>query len=33
MPREKYLINLNDEEHQTLDDMTRKGTLKARQFK
>ena len=32
MPREKYLINLNDEEHQTLDDMTRKGTLKARQF-
>ena len=32
MPRKKYLINLNDEEHQTLDDMTRKGTLKARQF-
>jgi len=33
MPRKKYLINLNDEEHQTLDDMTQKGTLKARQFK
>lgn len=33
MPRKKYLINLKDEERQTLVEMTRKGTLKARQFK
>lgn len=33
MPRKKYLINLNDEERQTLVDMTRKGTPKARQYK
>lgn len=33
MPRKKYLIDLNEEERQTLVDMTRKGTLKARQFK
>ena len=33
MPRKKYLINLNAEGRQKLLDMTRKGTLKARQFK
>ena len=33
MPRKKYLINLNDEERLKLEDMTQKGTLKARQFK
>lgn len=33
MPKKKYLINLNDEEHQTLLTMTRKGKIKARQFK
>ena len=33
MPRKKYLINLSNEECQKLIDMTRKGTLKARQFK
>jgi transposase len=33
MPRKKYLINLSDEERQTLLDMTRKGKIKARQFK
>lgn len=33
MPRKKYLINLSDEEHETLVDMTRKGEIKARKFK
>lgn len=33
MPRKKYLINLTVEERQTLADMTRKGSAKARQFK
>ena len=33
MPRKKYLINLTVEECQTLVDMTRKGSAKARQFK
>jgi transposase len=33
MPRKKYLINLKDEERQTLVEITRKGTLKARKFK
>ena len=33
MPRKKYLINLNDEERQTLETLTRKGKAKARQFK
>jgi transposase len=33
MPRKKYLINLNEEERQTLVDKTRKGTHQARQFK
>ena len=33
MPRKKYLINLKEEERQTLVDKTRKGTLQARQFK
>jgi transposase len=33
MPRKKYLINLSDEERENLEQMTRKGTLKARQFK
>ena len=33
MPRKKYLINLSDEDRENLLQMTRKGTLKARQFK
>jgi transposase len=33
MPRKLYLINLNEEEHQTLLEMTRKGKIKARQMK
>jgi transposase len=33
MPWKKYVINLSDEERQRLLEMTRKGTLKARQFK
>jgi transposase len=33
MPRKKYIINLNTEERDTLVDMTRKGTVKARKFK
>jgi len=33
MPRKVYLINLNEEEHQTLLEMTRKGKIKARQMK
>jgi transposase len=33
MPRKKYLIKLNDEERQALIELTRKGMIKARQFK
>jgi transposase len=33
MPKKKYMINLDDEERQTLLAMTRKGKIKARQFK
>jgi len=33
MPRKKYLINLNEEERQTLETLIRKGKAKARQFK
>jgi transposase len=33
MPRKKYLINLSGEERERLLEMTRKGSLKARQFK
>ena len=33
MPRKKYLINLSDQERQSLIEMTRKGTVKARKFK
>jgi len=33
MAWKKYVINLSDEERQQLLEMTRKGTLKARQFK
>lgn len=33
MPKKKYLINLSDEERQALLAMTRKGKIKARQFK
>ena len=33
MPRKMYLINLSDEERQTLLEMTRKGEIKARKFK
>lgn len=33
MPRKLYLINLNEEERQTLLEMTRKGKIKARQMK
>ena len=33
MPREKHLINLNKEERELLEDMTRKGSLKAHKFK
>lgn len=33
MPRKKYLINLSAEEMQQLSELTRKGTVKARQFK
>jgi len=33
MPRKKYLINLSDTDREILMQMTRKGTLKARQFK
>ena len=33
MPRKKYLINLNEEERQTLQTLTQKGKAKARQFK
>jgi transposase len=33
MPRKKYLINLDDEERESLLQMTSKGTVKARKFK
>lgn len=33
MPRKKYLINLNKEERELLEEMTRKGSVKARKFK
>jgi transposase len=33
MPKKLYLIELNEEERQTLLDMTRKGKIKARQMK
>ncbi len=33
MPKKLYHVNLNDEEQQTLIDMTRKGKIKARQMK
>lgn len=33
MPKKLYLINLNEEERQILQEMTRKGTIKARQMK
>jgi len=33
MPKKKYVINLTDEERQSLQEMTRKGIVKARQFK
>lgn len=33
MPKKQYLVNLSDVERQTLADMTRKGAIKARQFK
>ena len=33
MPRKKYLINLNTDEQGQLNDLTRKGSAKARKFK
>lgn len=33
MPRKKYLINLTDNDREKLEQMTRKGSIKARQFK
>lgn len=33
MPKKLYLVNLSDLERQTLEELTRKGTVKARQFK
>ena len=33
MPKKKYFVNLNAEEHQALIDLTRKGEIKARKFK
>lgn len=33
MPRKKYIINLSEEERQTLQTLTQKGETKARQFK
>jgi len=33
MPKKLYHINLNEEEHQTLLEMTRKGKIKVRQMK
>jgi transposase len=33
MPRKMYIINLSDTDREKLEQMTHKGTLKARQFK
>jgi transposase len=33
MPKKLYLVNLSDLERQTLEDLTRKDTVKARKFK
>jgi transposase len=33
MPRKKYLINLSDEERETLMDITHKGEIKVRKYK
>jgi transposase len=33
MSNKRYLVNLSEEERQSLEALTRKGTLKARQFK
>lgn len=33
MPKKLYLVNLSDAERQTLEDLTRKGMVKARKFK
>ena len=33
MPRKKYIINLSDEEHQELEEMTHKGKIGVRKFK
>ena len=33
MPRKTYVINLSEDDRATLQEMTRKGSLKARQFK
>jgi hypothetical protein len=33
MSNKRYLVNLSDEERQSLEALTRKGTVKARQFK
>jgi transposase len=33
MPRKKYLINLSDTDREMLEQITHKGTLKARKFK
>lgn len=33
MARKKYHVNLNEEEEQTLEEMTSKGTMKVRKFK
>ena len=33
MPKKLYLVNLSDAEGQTLEDMTCRGTIKARKFK
>ena len=33
MPNKVYIVDLTDEERQTLEDITRKGQIKARKFK
>ena len=33
MPNKVYIVDLTDEERQTLEDITRKGQTKARKFK
>ena len=33
MPKKRYLVNLSDAERQTLEELTRKGAVKARKFK